>query len=199
MNEINYDSRTIGKLTKRGNDIMIVVVRCALIVILAGILAGGGNPVPLRGGESELKAGGTLRTPGLQLSLAVDRDEVPIGEPLVVRFSTKNVAKRPLFLLESNPDTDYRFDVRDAKGNSVPLTEYGRKVLSNAEEVRLVMIKLRPGEEIRDEVHADRIVQLNVPGTYYISARRRVPEAPTNLHKLMEISSNTVRLAITAK
>ncbi len=175
---------------------MIVPIRGALIVVLAAMLTGDGGRVTFRGEEFNVNARGSHKTLGLQLSLALEKKEVLVDEPLLVKFSTKNVARKPLFVLESNPDTDYRFDVRDDKGNVVPLTEYGKKILSTAEEVRMVLVKLRPGEETHSEVRAERIVQLNVAGTYYITAKRRVPQASNNLTKLVEISSNTVRVVI---
>ena len=92
--------------------------------------------------------------------------------------------------------SDYLLDVTDATGRPVALTEYGRQVLSRAEEVRLVTFTLQPGEKRLSVVWVNKLFAVRSPGTYYITAKRRVPGTPTDLRKLINISSNKLRVVI---
>lgn len=130
----------------------------------------------------------------------LEKKQLKVGEPLILRFSTKNVTKKPLYLLESNPETDYRLEIKDSNGEAVSLTEYGKHILSNAGQFRLIIVKVQPGEEVQDMMEVNKMFKIDTPGIYYISAKRGIPESEyAALGKQVDISSNTVKAVITPK
>lgn len=140
------------------------------------------------------------RDPGLKLSLNIPEDHLRLGEPLLLKLSTKNITKRSLSVTETSLETDYVFDVRDADGNQLPFTEYMKNRLANRNYIlRFVVVKLGPGEENRHEVHLESLVKIDRPGTYSILVTRKVPVNPKNLGTLVDISSNRAIVVITDK
>jgi len=127
----------------------------------------------------------------------MEKKEFRVDEPLILKLSMRNVTRKALLAFESNPETDYLLDVTDVAGKPVALTEYGRQILSRAEEVRLVTFTLQPGEKRLSVVWVNKLFAVRSPGTYYITAKRRVPGTPTDFRKLINISSNKLRVVIT--
>jgi hypothetical protein len=177
----------------------IIISSAWVVVIVSMAVLAGVNRMTLHKGEVISEMAVSNNSTGFQFSAVLEQKQVEIDQPVNLKFSIKNVAKESRFILESNPETDYRLEVKDERGNSMPLTEYGKQILSTAEEVRLVIVKMKPGEEIEDTIQVNRIVKMIAPGTYYITAKRRVPKTPHNRDRLVYISSNTVMVVITPK
>ena len=134
---------------------------------------------------------------GLRLSATPKRASVAVGEPLMLKVSTMNVSRRSLFITVTLAEVDHKFEVRDATGAAVPMTDYGRNLLRNAQETRSVMVKLRPGEEHEETIQLEKLFQLNKPGTYQITVKRIVPRTQKGPSSNVEISADTCTVVIT--
>lgn len=176
----------------------IIVGSLSVLIVSVAALAGA-SWAESQGGKVIVETTAGQSPTGFEFSATLEGKRVKAGDPLNIKFSVKNAAKTTLILFETNPETDHLLEVRDANGNLAPLTEYGKQILSTAEENRRVIVRLKAGEIIENTVQVNKIVKINTPGTYYVTATRRVPAAPTDLDRLVSISSNTVQVVITPK
>jgi len=74
-------------------------------------------------------------TEGFQLSARLEKDEVGVCEPIVLELHIRNASAEVLLLDDILPEMDYEMTIEDEQGNIMPLTSYGRRIMSNKEEM----------------------------------------------------------------
>jgi len=132
---------------------------------------------------------------GFQLTLRVMRAQSK-NQPLTVEFKIENVSKVELWLQETSAEKDYVLELRDSRGQEVPLTERGRKLQNNRGEIfRNIVFKLKPGERKVDLIDVGSLYDLSKPGTYSLRARRRAVKMGSRT-KWTQVESNTVTFKI---
>jgi len=113
----------------------------------------------------------------------------------LLRLTIKNVTRKDLEVREALPHREYEIDVRNSRGERVPLTNFGRQLLeTSGVGFRETDIMVGPGEGRQDSVDIAKLCDLSVPGTYYVKAIRRVKKR--TLRGWGEVVSNAVRITI---
>jgi hypothetical protein len=111
-------------------------------------------------------------TEGFQLSARLEKDEVGVCEPIVLELHIRNASAEVLLLDDILPEMDYEMTIEDEQGNIMPLTSYGRRIMSNKEEMGSKVLKFKPWEEQRCSVLVNRIYDMTFSGTYAIAVKR---------------------------
>jgi hypothetical protein len=123
--------------------------------------------------------------PPFSLSLRSRESVMRAGSQVRVEIAQTNASDRELPVVGSNlPDraeSHYFIDVRDAKGRSVPDTEYAHTVPNkNAKPATEfgfseVVYSLKPGESLTEVVVITKLYDLGQPGRYTVQVSREIP------------------------
>lgn len=132
---------------------------------------------------------------GLKLYVHLEKETFAIGEPIMASLLTRNSGSRARTVMVADPEKVYRLVVKDEAGLSVPLTQYGDKVQKSLEDfLSRGFIKLKPGQEVQDRIQIDKLYKMNLPGTYYITAKRAIFRQDNK--GPAEVVSNTVKIKV---
>lgn len=124
--------------------------------------------------QSEAAAGTQIPHKGVQLTIRVEKEFIDPDEPDVLTLSVKNGSKSVVNLVETYPERDYEFEVKDQTGQRVPLTENGKKLVTNSAIYRCGPLKIRHGKEVYHRLVVNQLYDMRAPGEYFISASRKI-------------------------
>ena len=139
---------------------------------------------------------------GFTYEIAARNVEARVGEPIIV---TTRLTNR----LQKERDTFFEFDpplkpfgpaltcpvqVSDARGKTVPLSPYGRKLVETLAEVGSGGRRISAGEEIVNEVRIDKVFDLTAEGTYTITAKHLVRTVDGSASDVVTSNAITVRV-----
>lgn len=132
---------------------------------------------------------------GFLLLARAEKDVIDPGETLNLSLSIKNVSNGVRFILQPIPTEQYRIVVQDERGEPVPLTEYGEKLIKNQEDhISRAFRGVKPGEELKDTIEVNKLYDMAKPGTYSITAWRIVYDKTG--HEIGSVRSNTIKVKI---
>lgn len=130
---------------------------------------------------------------GAQLFMRMESEPLSADKPALLVLSFRNNTKEPLFLEDTYPERDYKFDVRDEQDESVPLTENGRRLVTNTSVYKNVGLKIEPGKQMEHQVDINGLYDLTGHGTYRVTAKRKVLRQDGSE---FEITSNTIKFKV---
>lgn len=137
---------------------------------------------------------------GFRLSAQLSSLQTKVDQPVLLRLTIKNVTKKDLEVHEALPRREFEINVKNSRGETVPLTDYGQQLYGKHLFVTRRLgfksrdIKVAPGEERQETIDIAKLRDLSVPGTYYVKAMRRVKKQGGK--GWGEVESNTVRVTI---
>jgi hypothetical protein len=123
----------------------------AIAIVNVATLAFGFNIQIARGtshGVRPVPGAQKLIRKGAQLFIRTERASLSADQPALLILSFRNNTKEPLFLEETYPERDYKFDVRNEREERVPLTEEGRRLVTNTSIFKNVGLKIEPDKWI---------------------------------------------------
>ena len=113
------------------------------------------------------------------IAISVSPDEVRVGSDVPVRITLRNVSNRQIVFGHrpgvNNPEFSYAIEVRNAKGQMVEETAYGREATDarrRQEEDRTVDY-VQPGGSSVQTAHLAKLVSLSRPGWYTVRVSRK--------------------------
>lgn len=130
---------------------------------------------------------------GAQLIVRMESEPLSADKPALLVLSFRNNTKEPLFLEDTYPERDYKFDVRDEQDESVPLTENGRRLVTNTSVYKNVGLKIEPGKQMEHQVDINGLYDLTGHGTCRMTAKRKVLRQDGSE---FEITSNTIKFKV---
>jgi phage FluMu protein gp41 len=132
---------------------------------------------------------------GFQLSAMMDGIKLKRGEPILLKLTLKNVSQKELFVAESTAEKVYDIDVRDERGELVPLSEKGKRLYREPIMFDgVISVKVAPGQEQNVTIDLSKIYNVTATGIYSVTARRTVPKLDRS--GTAELVSNTVKVTI---
>lgn len=163
-----------------------------LSAILFFILAPQLNAAPDK--DPNIVKGGPI-VEGYQLIVQTDADVFLPSNPIVISIALKNTTKKVLEPFVRHPEADYKFEIKNAKGQPVLLTPYGkeRKKLSKT-FFGIGPIELFTGEDLKDTFQINLFYEMTKNDVYLIKVKRSVPKADKT--GLTPIESNVVRVKV---
>ena len=104
-----------------------------------------------------------------------DTNTTKSGEPLTFILTIKNNSKSPIYFVDSFPEKDYKITVKNERGETAPLTEYGKKETDPYGPVwRNMVVRLELGKSLESKTRLDKIYDITPKGKYYISVNREI-------------------------
>ena len=113
---------------------------------------------------------------GLALKVQSERFDFSLGEAFEINVVLKNTTDKPLSLLDTSVDNDYRMELFDEAGHSVPLSSEGNRfnmILERgwSEDSRRFW-KLESGASTTKLLSAGRFFAITKPGVYRVVVMR---------------------------
>ena len=130
----------------------------------------------------------------VHLSAGVKKEIFGSKELLPLTLSIKNNTRTAVFLLETYPERDYSFQVRNERGETVSLTEAGEHLVNNTSTYRSIKLRIEPGQEVHHTVTINKLYDMTTPGVYAITIRRKVVTKKGK--EPIEIKSDTISVTI---
>lgn len=172
-----------------------IILTVALVIIIASTMSARMNQGDTGPAVSLFvqKSDGGL-SDSFQLSARSEKEMLKSDEPVVLKLNLMNAGRKSLFVYETSDETDYKLSVKDETGESVPLTEYGERLLSSAEELRRIKVEVKPGEERQGSIQVSKIYRMVAGNTYFITAKRQFFRRNG---RPAEVVSNEVKIQVT--
>jgi hypothetical protein len=133
---------------------------------------------------------------GLQMSIKAERESFKPGEPIVLKVSVKNTTPLVLYLPDTaHPEWDYKFVVKNERGEDVPLTIEGKRLVEDVAILRKTGVEMKPGAEVKAEFRLNKLFAMTTPGLYTLTVRHGAWENANRVSTT--ITSNTIRVRVT--
>jgi hypothetical protein len=144
---------------------------------------------------------------GMGLSLKFTRASVPIMEPIYASIVLSNSGDRKIEFAESFPMREFYFEVKDKKGEIVPLTSFGKLLFSpDLKFNTLSRIYLVKGEKLEYKILLNQIYDMTRPSQYHITVKKKMPSITSKfiipsvgadaLEDYVELTSNEVKIVV---
>lgn len=135
------------------------------------------------------------KSAGVHIALTISRATYAISEGIECRVQIQNTGESD-FSFEVLPlFRTFTFEVKNAKGETVELTAYGKKIVSASDEGETMRMQLKKGESYSCQVfHLERIYDFSQDGEYTIAVSLSLPrESPD---KKFSVVSKRQKLSI---
>jgi dipeptidyl aminopeptidase/acylaminoacyl peptidase len=115
------------------------------------------------------------------IAISVPQDEVRVGLDVPVKITLRNVSDRQIMFGHrpgaNNPEFSYEIEVKNAKGQRVDETAYGREARDpkRRQEESRTEDYVQPGGSSVQTAHLAKLVSLSRPGWYTVQASRKDP------------------------
>ncbi len=116
----------------------------------------------------------TVVNGGYQVMSGLELSTVTSGEPIIADFIVKNIGQKKIHYLLRSYEDIFKFTVRDAQGNDVPLTNYGKRKLwqdSHFWSGSMPGDELKPGESGKFRLLISQMYDMSIPGIYVINSQ----------------------------
>jgi hypothetical protein len=124
----------------------------------------------------------------------VDKQMFVSGEAIMLKVSISNTTNVPLHIMGTIFDVDCQTEVRNGRGELVPLTEWAKHLpRMYGIDISIGRLFIGPGQESREALQVNRLYDMSAPGEYSIVVRRGVPGRS---HGQPEVVSNRVTLRV---
>lgn len=131
-----------------------------------------------------------------ELSAEAKKSVFTPDEPILLEVTLSNKSAEAIYIIETSPLKDNRLEITKSRGEKVPLSEKGRKIMQSG-EVRRMVSKIGPGEKLEYEIGVGELYDLSDSGTYTVVVKRTIL-----LHdkkKFTEVKSNPVKVLVGPK
>lgn len=110
----------------------------------------------------------------LILEIATDTNRYTPRDPVILFISLKNAGTRPISTTMVFPLEHLTFDLKDDKGESVPMTRWSTQILKRMEEQRFSIGggELAPNAEEKFAIRLNAAFDLSRPGRYALQVSR---------------------------
>lgn len=134
-------------------------------------------------------------TEGCQLAVHAVKQKPQQEQPIKLIIVRSNVSDNDMSFSARMPQYDYHFDIKDAQGKNVPLTEYGKKVEANRENVyKCTVYTLKPGELKDFDFDLSDAYELSTPGTYSVTIFTSTPKLYEQ--GIAKLVANTIKIVV---
>lgn len=135
----------------------------------------------------------TFTGEGFQFTTQIEKFKFAPSTEISLTVKLKNITKDVLTHVESRPDYDYSIEVKNAQGEIMPLTRYGKGIHDVKTYFGIGSVEVWPDEEVGAKFIVNRIFDMTQEGGYTITVTHGVPKRDkTGLGKLI----STVHLLV---
>lgn len=179
---------------------MTATMMCSLLIATTiGTLSTFGITIGKRSGTSDVVAADSparnTNASGLVLSARIEKASFNPGEPIPLRVSVTNSSRKVLVIVDTyHPEWDYKLDVRNEAGETVPLTKDGERLMRNISIYKSISVWLYPGDTVQADFVINELFEMNTPGTYSVTSKRKFLTLDSSGYDFA--TSNTVKITI---
>ncbi len=131
---------------------------------------------------------------GLQMSLRLEKGEYLVSQDFTGTARIRNTTHEIIHLAEYYPDADFEVIATTTDGKSVPLTEYGKRLLEPPEILGVRTAEIPAGGQIERTVSVGKRFRFEAGQTYFIRMKRKF-QLPQE-RGFGEVVSNVVTIRI---
>jgi hypothetical protein len=130
------------------------------------------------------------------IAISAPQDEMRLGSDIAVKIALKNISNHQIMFGHrpgaNNPEFSYEIEVKNAKGQTVEETAYGREARDprRREEQSRTVDYVQPGGSSVQTAHISRLFSLSRPGWYTVQVSRKDSASGE------VVRSNEVRVAV---
>lgn len=158
--------------------------------------AGGATP---RAGQAQTTAAREDRAPAekdvedapYQLLARAESALLKAGDPLVLKATLRNNSPEAIYVVVTGRPRGNKIEVKDGRGQPVPLSEAGRRLLGSPVTKRLLH-EIPAGREVTYGVDIGELYQLDGGGEYTITIKEDILKSDKKT--FLELASNPVEV-----
>jgi dipeptidyl aminopeptidase/acylaminoacyl peptidase len=129
------------------------------------------------------------------VAISAPEDEVRAGGEAKILIALRNVSDHQLAFAHrpgaNSPEFSYRIEVKDARGQAVEATAYGREALQHQQEESRTVEYVQPGKAAVQTANLTKLVNMSRPGRYTVQVFRKDPKSG-RVVKSNELTVNVV-------
>ena len=173
---------------------VLLIMLCTIITFVTVLIVGSSMSANNEIAEdNEVKDWGPA-SEGCQLSIEAEKYKFNYCQPIALKVTIRNSGTKQISFADTSPYYDFTVTVINDKGESVPLTAYGKHITSNRGNSRNVMIQLDPGQKREYFLLVNRMHDMSFKGIYSITVKRSVFKRDGE--GLAEVVSNTIEVEV---
>src|SRR6185436_3328565 len=94
------------------------------------------------------------------------------GEPITVKFSLLNDTNQEIYIIRTDPRKDNEVEIKNVRGEKIPMSEKGRKLLDSPVTLRIVS-KIAAAQSFEYTVSLGDLYDLPPDGVYSVVVKRK--------------------------
>ena len=115
------------------------------------------------------------------------------GEPITVKFSLRNNTNQEIYIVQTDPRKDNEVEIKNVRGEKIPLSEKGRKLLDTPVLLRIVT-KIAAAQSFEYTVSLSDLYDLAPEVVYSVVVKRKFLKRDKKT--FAEVQSNTVTVTV---
>jgi len=115
------------------------------------------------------------------------------GEPITVKFSLRNDTNQEIYVVRTDPRKDNEVEIKNVRGEKIPLSEKGRKLLDTPVTLRIVS-KIEPAQSFDYTVSLSDLFDLPAEGVYSVVVKRKFLKR--DVKTFAEVQSNPITVTV---
>ena len=119
----------------------------------------------------------TMQITGLELVVELDSKSFGPEEPVIIEVTLKNKSSKKYSFIQTLPERDFSFIVKDDKGQTVQLTKYGKLVTGPLDSLGKIGVTIKPDQELRYKFLVSRLYDMSLSGDYSLTVFKSVLRA----------------------
>jgi len=115
------------------------------------------------------------------------------GEPITVKFSLRNETNQEIYIVQTDPRKDNEVEIKNVRGEKIPLSEKGRKLLDSPVLLRIVS-KIAAAQSFEYTVALSDLYDFPREGVYSVVVKRKFLKRDKKT--FAEVQSNPVTVTV---
>lgn len=122
-----------------------------------------------------------------------DKQTFKSGEPITIKLSLRNNTNQEIYIIRTDPRKDNEVEIKNIRGEKIPMSEKGRKLLDTPILSRIVY-KMAAAESFEYTVSLGDLYDLPPDGVYSVVVKRKFLKR--DLKTFAEVQSNPVTVTV---
>ncbi len=122
-----------------------------------------------------------------------EKESFKLNEPIILRLFLSNHSDKDIYVIQTNPTRDNQLEITNARGEKIPLSEKGKRLLDSP-VLRRIVSRIAAGETIQYAISANDLYDLTAHDAYTVTVKRRI--LMKDKKTFVEVKSNPVKVII---
>jgi hypothetical protein len=144
-------------------------------------------------GREQSKGGKSMVSGKYVLVAQPERELFKLGEQIMLRLSLSNYTDKEIYIIQTNPTRDNELEIKNAKGEKVPLSEKGKRLLDSP-VLRRIVSRIGAGQAIQYTITVSDLYDLSAHDAYTVTVKRKI--LMKDKKTFVDVKSNPVKIII---